>query len=78
MSDVYACLKEQPAEYFHLIPQVGVTHLHCDQDPEHNAVWDMAISPEGRVFFPACGESYISLYFRLYEYDKKNKYQRMD
>ncbi|MBQ3529161.1 MAG: hypothetical protein IJA47_01560 [Oscillospiraceae bacterium] len=73
MSDVYACLKEQPAEFFHLIPQVGVTHLHCTQDPEHNAVWDMAISPEGRVFFPACGESYISLYFRLYEYDKKNK-----
>ena len=73
MSNSYVYLKEKPAEYFHLIPQVGVTHLHCNDDPDHNAVWDMAISPEGRVFFSACGESYLSLYARLYEYDHKEK-----
>ena len=57
MNNPYEYFKAKPAEYFHLIPQVGVTHLHCDQDPDHNAVWDMAVSPEGRVFFSACGES---------------------
>lgn len=73
MKNPYAYLKAKPAEFFNLIPQVGVTHLHCEQDPDHNAVWDMAISPEGRVFFSACGESYLSLYARLYEYDHKQK-----
>lgn len=73
MNNPYEYFKAKPAEYFHLIPQVGVTHLHCDQDPDHNAVWDMAVSPEGRVFFSACGESYLSLYARLYEYDHKQK-----
>jgi len=73
MNDSYVYFKEKPAEFFHLIPQVGVTHLHCQADPDHNAVWDMAVSPEGRVFFAACGESYLSLYARLYEYDHKQK-----
>lgn len=73
MRNSYVYFKEKPAEFFHLIPQVGVTHLHCEADPDHNAVWDMAVSPEGRVFFAACGESYLSLYARLYEYDHKQK-----
>lgn len=73
MKNPFTVMKEKPAEFFHLIPQTGVTHLHCLQDPQHNAVWDMAISPEGRVFFSACGESYLALYARLYEYDHANK-----
>ena len=73
MTNPFAYLKEKPAEFFHLIPQVGVTHLHCEADPQHNAVWDMAVSPEGRIFFSSCGESYLSLYARLYEYDHKQK-----
>lgn len=73
MRNPYTVMKEKPAEFFHLIPQTGVTHLHCTQDPEHNAVWDMAVSPEGRVFFSACGESYLALFARLYEYDHANK-----
>ena len=68
----FQCLKAQPEEFFRLIPQVGVTHVLTD-DPSHNAVWDMAISPEGRVFFSSCGESYIPAYARLYEYDHKRK-----
>ena len=73
MKHPYTVMKDKPAEFFHLIPQTGVTHIHCMEDPQHNAVWDMAISPEGRVFFSACGESYLALYARLYEYDHANK-----
>ena len=73
MRNPYTVMKEKPAEFFHLIPQTGVTHIHCTEDPLHNAVWDMAISPEGRVFFSACGESYLALFARLYEYDHENK-----
>lgn len=68
----FQCMKEPPAEFFQLIPQVGVTHLLTD-DVAHNAVWDMAISPEGRVFFSSCGESYVPAYARLYEYDHGRK-----
>ena len=73
MRNPYTVMKEKPAEFFHLIPQTGVTHMHCLEDPQHNAVWDMAVSPEGRIFFSACGESYLALFARLYEYDHKNK-----
>ena len=68
----FQCLKEQPESFFHLIPQVGVTHLQTD-DVEHNAVWDMVVTPEGRVFFSSCGESYVPAYARLYEYDHRKK-----
>lgn len=73
MNHSFTVMKNKPKEFFHLIPQTGVTHLHCMEDPRHNAVWDMAISPEGRVFFSACGESYLALYARLYEYDHSEK-----
>ena len=73
MKNPFTVMKDKPKEFFQLIPQVGVTHLHCLEDPQHNAVWDMAISPEGRVFFSACGESYLALYARLYEYDHAAK-----
>lgn len=68
----YLCFREKPAEFFRLIPQAGVTHLHTE-DPAHNAIWDMAVSPEGRVFFASCGESYTSVYARMYEYDYAKK-----
>ena len=73
MKNKYQVIADKPREFFELIPQTGVTHLHVTEDPGHNAVWDMAISPEGRVFFSACGESYLALYARLYEYDHKSK-----
>lgn len=69
----FAVLNEKPHSFFDLIPQTGVTHLLCEDLPTHNAVWDMVISPEGRVFFSACGESYVAEYARLFEYDHKNK-----
>jgi len=71
--NTFAILNEKPKEYFNLIPQTGVTHLLCEEFPTHNACWDMVISKDGRVFFSACGESYVAEYARLYEYDFKNK-----
>ena len=73
MKNKYQVMRDKPKEFFELIPQAGVTHIFATDDPAHNAVWDMAISPEGRVFFSACGESYLALYARLYEYDHKHK-----
>ena len=73
MKSKYTVMKDKPREFFNLIPQAGVTHKLCLDDPRHNAIWDMAVSPEGRLFFSVCGESYESLYARLYEYDRKNK-----
>ena len=49
MNNPYTVFADKPREFFNLIPQSGVTHLLCEDDPRHNAVWDMAISPEGRV-----------------------------
>ena len=71
--NTFSILNNKPKEYFNLIPQTGVTHLLCEDFPTHNAVWDMVIGDDGRVFFPACGESYVSEYARLFEYDHKNK-----
>ena len=66
--DPFVCIKDPGSDFFRLIPQVGVTHVFTD-DASNNAVWDMAVSPEGRVFFSSCGESYVPAYARLYEYD---------
>ena len=73
MKGKYTVMKDKPKEFFRLIPQTGVTHKLCLDDPSHNAIWDMAVSPEGRIFFSVCGESYEALYARLYEYDHKTK-----
>jgi len=71
--NTFSVLGRKPREYFNLIPQSGVTHLLCEDFPTHNAVWDMAISSEGRILFSACGESYVAEYARLMEYDRANK-----
>lgn len=72
MKHPYTVMKPKPKEFFHLIPQAGVHHVLATEEPAHNAVWDMAVSPEGRIFLSICGESYESLYARLYEYDRKS------
>ena len=73
MKGKYTVLGDKPREFFNLIPQTGVTHLLCEGDPKHNAIWDMAVSPEGRLFLSICGESYEALYARLYEFDREEK-----
>ena len=73
MKNEFRFFKSKPRDFFKLIPTAGVTHLLCEEDPKHNAIWDMAISPEGRIFFSVCGESYEALFARLYEYLPKEK-----
>ena len=73
MKNSFLVYKEMPKKFFDLIPQKGVTHLLCEEFPRHNAVWDMAIRDDGRVFFSVCAENFFSEYARLYEYDHKNK-----
>ena len=58
--NTFSILNEQPAEFFKLIPQRGVTHYMIEEQPTHNAIWDMNISPEGKVFFSICGVSYAA------------------
>ena len=64
----YTVFQAPDDNFFRLIPQTGVTHRHVDAEPQHNAIWDMAVSPEGRIFLSVCGESYNPLFARLYEY----------
>ncbi len=62
-------VQKQPLDYFRLIPQDGVRRVIVEQEPEHNAIWDMNVrKSDGRVFFSVCGEGMIPLYARLYEY----------
>lgn len=69
----FGILEEQPDEFFKLIPQKGVTHYLVEEEPTHNAIWDMCISPEKTVFFSVCGESYAAEYARLYEFNPKTR-----
>ncbi len=64
----FAVFEAPQKDFFRLIPQEGVIHAHVTAEPAHNAIWDMAVSPKGRVFFSVCGESYNPLFARLYEY----------
>ena len=63
----FAVMENQNADFFKLIPQLGVRHAifpNCD----HNAAWDILTTKEGRVFFSQCAELQVSTYVRLYEY----------
>ncbi len=73
----FAMLGEQPADFFKLIPQTGVEHIMAKEWPTHNAIWDMAVSPEKTIFFSICGESYVAEYARLYEYNPKTKEMKL-
>ena len=73
----FAMLNEQPADFFKLIPQTGVEHIMVKEWPTHNAIWDMAVSPEKTIFFSICGESYVAEYARLYEYNPKTKEMKL-
>ncbi len=50
------------------IAQNGVHHKVLGGQGTHNAMWDFAISPEGRIYFSLCSELIESSYARLYEY----------
>ena len=60
---------QQIKEELHLmIPQKGVRHSIFPKEVKHNAIWDYAVSPEGRHFFSVCAEGNFSQYAHLYEY----------
>ena len=51
-----------------LIPQEGVLLSLFPKGCEYNAIWDYAISPEGRHYFALCAEHAYSAYVQFYEY----------
>lgn len=63
-------VEPQDTAYFRALPPQAVSHclVSIEEDLQHNAIWDMKISPEGRVFFSVCAELAESRYVRLYEY----------
>jgi len=65
----FAVNKKPLKDELHLmIPQEGVRHSVFSPDVKHNAIWDYAISPEGRHFFSLCAEGNFSQFAHLYEY----------
>lgn len=52
-----------------LIAQNGVHHKVFEGTGNHNAMWDMNISPEGKPYFSLGSELVNSNFARLYEYD---------
>lgn len=50
------------------IAQNGVHHKVFGGKGSHNAMWDFAISPQGRIYLSLCSELIESSYARLYEY----------
>ena len=66
--DNLVSMESRDAAFFRALPEEAVRHRLLDEDMRHNAIWDMAISREGRVFFSLCAELAESRYVRLYEY----------
>lgn len=54
---------------YRLINQTGVKQYVYPLDFSHNAIWDSAISPDGKLFFGLASEIFTSNYVRLCEYD---------
>ena len=66
--DHLVSMESRDAAFFRALPEEAVRHRLLNEDMRHNAIWDMAISREGRVFFSLCAELAESRYVRLYEY----------
>jgi len=52
-----------------LIAQNGVHHKVFEGEGNHNAMWDMNISPEGKPYFSLGSELVNANFAKLYEYD---------
>lgn len=52
-----------------LIAQEGVHHKVFGRKGTHNAMWDFALAPNGKIYLSLCSELIESSYARLYEYD---------
>ena len=51
-----------------LVPQDGVRLSLFPKECKYNAIWDYAVSPEGRHYFGLCAEHSYSAYAQFYEY----------
>lgn len=56
-------------EEYRLINQTGVRQYVYPLDFSHNAIWDSAVSPDGKLFYGLASEIFTSNYVRLCEYD---------
>ena len=58
----------EDTSYFRTVPAVAIQHGIMDTDVQNNAIWGLAVSPTGRVFFSVCAELTQPTSVRLYEY----------
>ncbi len=62
----------KPDTFFNLVTQDTVKHQIFSEDCKLNAAWDIAISPEGRVFYSLCAELGVTSYVEVYEYKRED------
>lgn len=56
---------------YRLINQTGVQQYVYPDNDSHNAIWDSAVSPDGKLFFGLASEIFTGNYVRLCEYDRE-------
>ncbi len=64
----YAVFDAVDIKLHEMIPQRGVRLSVFPPETKHNAIWDYAISPQGRHFFSLCAEIACPDYVHFYEY----------
>ncbi|MFW6039259.1 MAG: hypothetical protein ACOC9P_02145, partial [bacterium] len=57
-----------PSDFFKLIPQQAVRYTPFDVRVPHNAIWDFARAPDGRMFLSLCAETTIPESAVVYEF----------
>ncbi|MBE5816418.1 MAG: hypothetical protein E7315_01685 [Clostridiales bacterium] len=71
-------MEAQPPEFFYTVPKEAQTHSILTAEPMHNAIWDMNVREDGRVFIAVCGEVMFDVYVKLYEYVyEKNEFRHI-
>lgn len=66
--DKYKTIDNVDIDNLKLIPQVGIKQKLFPNTCEHNAIWDLYVTKNGRVYFTLCAELEVAQYVRLYEY----------
>ena len=69
-------LINSPSEY-RMMNQTGLKQYVFPLDYTHNAIWDSAVSPDGKLFFALGSEIFNSNYARLCEYDYETNSVKM-
>ena len=53
----FQIMPAQEKEFFYTVPKEAQTHNILEAEPMHNAIWDMNVREDGRVFVAVCGDS---------------------